>query len=56
MFEVAEKYGSIFLKSKSNLNDINSNLIIYGHNMQDDEMFNSLLKYEDKAFMTNINQ
>ena len=44
------KYGSIFLKSKSDLNDINSNLIIYGHNMKDDEMFNSLLKYQNKSF------
>ena len=44
------KYGSIFLKSKCDLNAINSNLIIYGHNMKDAEMFNSLLKYADKTF------
>ena len=44
------KYGSIFLKSGCDFNDINSNLIIYGHNMKDDNMFNSLLKYENKAF------
>lgn len=44
------KYGSIFLKSGCDFDDINSNLIIYGHNMKDDNMFNSLLKYENKAF------
>ena len=44
------KYGSIFVKDKCNFNDVNSNLIIYGHNMKDDEMFNSLLKYENKKF------
>lgn len=44
------KYGSIYLKNSCNLNDNNSNLILYGHNMMDEEMFNSLLKYQDKAF------
>lgn len=27
--------------------DNNSNLILYGHNMKDHQMFNNLLKYED---------
>ncbi len=44
------KYGSIYLKNSCNLNDNNSNLILYGHNMMDEEMFNNLLKYQDKAF------
>lgn len=44
------KYGCIFIKSKCNLNDVNSNIIIYGHNMKDDQMFNCLLKYKDKSF------
>ena len=44
------KYGSIYLKNKCDISDINSNLIIYGHNMKDEHMFNTLLKYEDKNF------
>ncbi len=44
------KYGSIFLKSNCNINDVNSNLIIYGHNMKDSEMFNSLLEYQNRAY------
>ena len=44
------KYGSIFLKKECDLNNTNSNLIIYGHNMKDELMFNSLLKYEDNSF------
>ena len=44
------KYGSIFAKSECNIQDNNSNVIIYGHNMKDEQMFNTLLKYEDKDF------
>lgn len=44
------KHGSIFLKNQCDFNDVNSNLIIYGHNMKDELMFNSLLKYEDENF------
>ena len=44
------RYGSIFLKSECDFNDINANLIIYGHNMKNENMFNSLLKYENKSF------
>lgn len=44
------KYGSIFAKSECNIQDNNSNSIIYGHNMKDEQMFNTLLKYEDKDF------
>lgn len=44
------KYGSIFLNYKSNINDENSNLIIYGHNMGDNQMFNELLKYRDEEY------
>lgn len=44
------KYGSIYLKNSCNMQDINSNLIIYGHNMKDGQMFNNILKYEDKIF------
>lgn len=44
------KYGSIFAKSECNIQYSNSNVIIYGHNMKDEQMFNTLLKYEDKNF------
>ena len=44
-------YGSIFMNSKSDLKDSNSNVIIYGHNMQSGgQMFKDLLKYQDKSF------
>lgn len=44
------KYGSIYAKNESNIQDNSSNIIIYGHNMKDEQMFNNLLKYEDKNF------
>lgn len=44
------KYGSIYLKNICNIQDNNSNLIIYGHNMKDEQMFNNLLNYNDKNF------
>ena len=43
-------YGSIFINSNSDLKNVNSNVIIYGHDMKDGQMFKDLLKYEDKAF------
>lgn len=43
-------YGSIFLNTKSNIKDNNSNAIIYGHQMKDGQMFKDLLKYQDKNF------
>ena len=46
----SNKYGSIFLKNECNINDINSNLLIYGHNMKDEEMFNCLLSYQNKEY------
>lgn len=44
------QYGSIFLKAECNLLDNNSNLMIYGHNRQDRQMFYSLLNYCDKSY------
>ena len=44
------KYGSIFAKSECDIKNNNSNVIIYGHNMKDEQMFNTLLKYENKNF------
>lgn len=47
------KYGSIYLKDICNIQDNSSNLIIYGHNMKDNQMFNNLLNYKDKNFYNN---
>ena len=44
------KYGSIFLKNKSIIDNSNSNLILYGHNMNDDEMFGGLINYVQKDY------
>ena len=46
----SNKYGSIFLKKECDINDMNSNLLIYGHNMKDEEMFNCLLNYQNKGY------
>ncbi len=43
-------YGSIFIDKDSNLNDVNSNVIIYGHSMKDQEMFQNLLNYANKEY------
>lgn len=48
------KYGSIFMDYRNdidNLDTINGeNLVIYGHNMKDKQMFGSLDKFTDKNF------
>lgn len=47
----ADKYGSIYINSNSNIKDNNSNIIIYGHNkINSTQMFSDLLKYQDIAF------
>ncbi len=43
-------YGSIFIDKDSNLDDVNSNVIIYGHSMKDQEMFQNLLNYANKEY------
>lgn len=48
------QYGSIFLHKNSVLTNEFSNLIIYGHNMNDgSQMFSTLLNYKDKTFFNN---
>ena len=44
------KYGSIMLNYNSDIKDVNSNVIIYGHYMKDLQMFGQLLEYEKKEF------
>ena len=47
----SSQYGSIFLHKNSVLTNEFSNLIIYGHNMNDgSQMFSSLINYTDKDF------
>lgn len=47
------KYASIFTKNECSISDSNSNLILYGHNMKDSQMFSNLLKYENIDFYNN---
>ena len=42
--------GSIFMDYRCNLDKLNSNLIIYGHNNGNGLMFDELLKYNNKEF------
>ena len=42
--------GSIFLSKDYDWNIPSSNLLIYGHNLQNGTMFQELLKYEDESF------
>lgn len=46
-------YGSIFIDKDSNLDNVNSNVIIYGHSMKDEEMFQNLLNYANKEYYEN---
>lgn len=43
-------YGSIFINSNCDIKNQNSNVIIYGHDMKDGQMFQDLIKYQDKTF------
>lgn len=44
------KYGSIYMNYKSDFSDVNSNIIVYGHNMNDGQMFATLNKYTEEEF------
>lgn len=46
-------YGSIFIDCNSNIENQNSNIIMYGHNMKDGSMFKDLLKYTDEEYYKN---
>ena len=43
-------YGSLFLDKDYDWNNKSSNLLIYGHNMQDGTMFHDLLNYADEQY------
>ena len=42
--------GSIFLDHENNIDALDMNTIIYGHNMKDDIMFHAIRNYKDYAF------
>lgn len=44
------RHGSIFLDCNADIRTPGSNIVIYGHNMKDGQMFGELLKYEDINF------
>jgi sortase B len=45
------KNGSIFMDTRNNIVDRDSNLIIYGHNMKSGQMFGGLDAFEDSAYV-----
>ena len=47
------KNGSIFIDKDFSWNPPSSNLLIYGHNMKNNTMFQDLLKYKDRNFYIN---
>ncbi|MBO1004060.1 class B sortase [Pseudogracilibacillus auburnensis] len=44
--------GSIFMDYRNELQLDNQNIVLYGHRMKDETMFNQLTKYVDKDFFT----
>lgn len=44
------KYGTLFFDYRNDIRAAGENMIIYGHNMKDKQMFGSILQYEKKAF------
>lgn len=44
--------GSLYIDKHNNINPVDDNIIIYGHNMNDGTMFADLLKYKNKTFFT----
>ena len=43
-------YGSIYVNTNCDLKNDKSNVIIYGHDMKDGQMFSDLIKYADKEY------
>lgn len=47
--------GSIFMDYHNHKNFLDSNTLIYGHNMANESMFGSLKKYNEKSYWKKIN-
>ncbi len=45
-----DKNGLPFLASGCDVQDVNSNLVVYGHHMKSGMMFTDLLRYKDRTF------
>lgn len=45
------RYGSVFVDYRYDFEKGNQNFLVYGHNNNDDMMFNDLLKYNGKEFL-----
>jgi sortase B len=45
-----DHYGALFLDFRDSVKPMSQNLIIYGHDMQDGQMFKALRKYEEASF------
>lgn len=43
-------YGTLFLDYRDNIQPLSRNLIIYGHNMKDGQMFHRILQYQQTDF------
>lgn len=46
----SDKNGCLILDNDSNLEQLGTNLIVHGHNMQSGEMFGNLLEYESESY------
>lgn len=53
MYKQYSKYGSISLDYRCDIDRIERNTMIFGHNMKDVKMFNELINYKDKEFFDN---
>ena len=45
-----DKHGTLFLDYRDNISPMSQNLIIYGHEMKDGQMFHSIRNYEKASF------
>lgn len=50
IYKESSRYGTLFFDAYCDLTAPSDNLIIYGHNMKDGQMFGGLMDYVDQAF------
>lgn len=50
LYKEYSKYGSISLDYRCDIDNIERNTMVFGHNMKDVKMFNALVNYKDKEF------
>ncbi|MBP1948322.1 class B sortase [Virgibacillus litoralis] len=49
-YKEEDKVGAIFMDFRNSIEELDNNLILYGHNMKDDSMFGAVLDYMDEDF------